>query len=68
MAAEIERWLTVEEVADYLKLSRAKIYEMAQRSEIPCTKIAGQWRFKRAEVDEWMIGKRQGVAALGARR
>ena len=52
------RWMTVAEVAEYLRLSRAKIYEMAQCAEIPCTKVAGQWRFLRSELDRWMLQKR----------
>lgn len=49
-----DRWMTVAEIADYLQISRAKIYAMAQAREIPCTKVAGQWRFKRDEIDRWM--------------
>ena len=51
-------WMTVEEVAEHLKLSRSKVYEMAQRGEIPCSKIAGRWRFRLAEVDEWAVRQR----------
>ena len=51
-------WMTVEEVADYLKLSRSKLYDMAQNGEIPCSKVAGRWRFYRPEVDEWMLKQR----------
>ena len=49
-----ERWMTVVEVAAYLQLSRAKIYELAQNGEIPCVKVARQWRFKRAQLDRWL--------------
>lgn len=58
-----DRWMTVLEVADYLQISRAKIYSMAQLNEIPCTKVAGHWRFKRDEIDRWM----QAQAAPGPR-
>lgn len=51
-------WMTLEEVADYLKLSRSKLYAMAQGGEIPCSKVAGQWRFFRPEIDEWMLRQR----------
>ena len=34
-------WMTIEEVAEYLKLSRSKLYAMAQGGEIPCSKVAG---------------------------
>lgn len=52
-------WMTVAEVAEYLKLSRSKVYEMAQQGEIPCSKVAGQWRFHREEVDHWLFSQRQ---------
>lgn len=38
-------WMSIEDVADYLKLSRSKLYTMAQGDDIPCSKVAGQWRF-----------------------
>lgn len=53
-------WMTIEEVADYLKLSRSKLYDMAQNGEIPCSKVAGRWRFFRAEIDDWMLRQRPG--------
>lgn len=45
--------MTLEEVAAYLKLSRSKIYEMSREGAIPCSKLAGRWRFSRSEVDRW---------------
>ena len=50
--------MTIEEMADYLKLSRSKPYDMAQNSEIPCLKIAGRWRFFRSEIDQWVLVQR----------
>jgi len=47
---EKERWMTVAEVAEYLQLSKSKIYAMAQRNEIPCKKVVGRWRFKRSLI------------------
>ena len=52
-------WMTIEEVADYLKLSRSKLYDMAQNGEIPYSKVAGRCRFYRPEVDEWMFTRRR---------
>ncbi|RLC12178.1 MAG: hypothetical protein DRH43_02350 [Deltaproteobacteria bacterium] len=42
--------MTVAEVAEYLQLSKSKIYAMAQRNEIPCKKVVGRWRFKRSLI------------------
>lgn len=48
-----DQWMTLEGVANYLKLSRSKIYEMAREGAIPCSKLAGRWRFSRSEIDAW---------------
>jgi len=53
-----DRWLTLDELSEYLKLSHSKLYQMAQNGEIPASKIASQWRFDRHEVDEWMKSQR----------
>ena len=46
-------WMTLEEVASFLRLSPSKLYEMAREGGIPCSKIAGRWRFSRSEIDAW---------------
>ena len=53
--------MTLEEVANYLRLSRTKLYELAQTGSIPCSKVAGRWRFFRSEVDDWMLRQRPSV-------
>lgn len=53
-----DKWLTLDELADYLKLSRSKLYRMAQEGGLPASKVGAQWRFDRHEIDEWM--KKQG--------
>lgn len=49
--------MTVKEVADYLKVSEKSILRMAQKGEIPVTKVASQWRFMRHIIDEWLISQ-----------
>ncbi|MFZ5919164.1 MAG: helix-turn-helix domain-containing protein [Chloroflexota bacterium] len=46
--------LTVSELAEYLKLSRAKVYQMAQRGELPGTKLGTHWRFRKDLIDLWL--------------
>jgi excisionase family DNA binding protein len=48
------KWLTVEELSAYLKMSRTKLYNLAQKGEIPVSKVGSQWRFDREEIDDWM--------------
>ncbi|GBE14066.1 helix-turn-helix domain protein [bacterium BMS3Abin14] len=55
---ETDKWLTLDELAEYLKLSRTKLYRMAQEGEIPASKIGTQWRFNRQEIDDWVTSQR----------
>lgn len=68
MADDQDRWMTLAEVAQYLQLSRAKLYSMAQAGEIPCSKIASQWRFLRSEIDAWMHKQRPSAKSDGKER
>lgn len=54
----VDRWMTVENVAEYLQLSMDMIYKMAQQGKLPASKIGVQWRFKREEVDQWVKSQR----------
>ena len=47
--------LTVKEVADYLKLNDRTVYRMAAAGQIPAFKIGSSWRFKQAELEEWIV-------------
>ena len=49
-----DHWMTVKDVAEYLKLSTDLIYKLAQHGNIPVTKVGSQWRFKKEKIDEWM--------------
>jgi excisionase family DNA binding protein len=48
-------WMTVKEVAKYLKLSEMMIYKLAQTGEMPASKIGSAWRFSEQEIDEWLL-------------
>ena len=55
-----DSWLTVKEVAQYLKLSTDLIYKLAQQGKIPASKVGTAWRFKREKIDQWMESKENG--------
>ena len=46
--------MTVDEVAEYLRIPRASVYKLAQRGRIPCQKVGRHWRFRREAVDRWL--------------
>ena len=48
------RWMTLQEVAEYLQLSKDLIYRLAQNGRIPASKVGSRWRFRRERVDRWM--------------
>ena len=49
-----DKWLTIDELVAYLKMGKTKLYTMAQKGEIPGSKVGSQWRFDREEIDEWI--------------
>lgn len=51
-------WMTVKQLAAYLQLSEAKVYELARTRQVPASKLGSQWRFDRAEVDRWLHDQR----------
>jgi excisionase family DNA binding protein len=59
----IEPWLSVQEIAQHLTVSKETIYRWLERKQIPAHRIGRLWRFKASEVDNWVI---QGGAASGS--
>ena len=49
--------MTLSEMADYLKIAKRSLLRMAQRGDLPATKVASQWRFMRSVVDDWLISR-----------
>lgn len=50
------KYMTVEEVAQYLRLSKARIHTMALNKQIPCSQAmpGGKYYFIKDEIDEWL--------------
>ena len=46
--------MTLEEVADYLRVTKKTIYRLLERRIIPSTKVGRQWRFDKASIDAWL--------------
>lgn len=55
-----DRWLSVDEIADYLGVSKDTVYGWISKREMPGHKVGRLWKFKADEVDEWV---RNGKAA-----
>ena len=53
--------MTLDEVANYLRVHRSTVYRMAREGSIPTTKVANQWRFKKERIDRWFREQEQEV-------
>lgn len=49
-----DRWLSVEEIAQYLGISKETIYRWLEKKKIPAHRIGKLWKFKASEVDSWI--------------
>ena len=52
-------FMTIEEVAEYLRVSEKTVYDWAQKGEIPAGKFGNSWRFPRADVEQWVSKRLQ---------
>lgn len=57
----MERLLTVEEVAEMLKVPTSWVYEKTRAralNRIPGIKLGKYWRFRLADVEDWLQSQR----------
>ncbi|AZP14406.1 helix-turn-helix domain-containing protein [Undibacterium parvum] len=50
----LDRWLSVEEIADYLGVSKDSIYAWIAKKNMPAHRVGRFWKFQRADVDAWV--------------
>ena len=46
--------MTLEEMANYLRVTKKTIYRLLERHSIPAAKVGRQWRFDKASIDAWL--------------
>jgi excisionase family DNA binding protein len=54
--------LTVNELAQYLRVHRSTIYRLLKKGQLPGFKIGSDWRFNVEVIDDWRM--RQGAGLL----
>ncbi len=54
----METIMTVPQVAEYLQLSKSKVYYLIQRREIPYIKIGRNVRIKESDLLKWLEKRR----------
>lgn len=56
MFAQVDKWVGMEEAADYLGVNKDSIRNWIKKADsgIPAHKIGEQWKFKKTELDGWV--------------
>jgi excisionase family DNA binding protein len=49
-----DRWLSVDEIAVYLGISKETVYRWLDRGSIPAHRVGKLWKFKPSEIDGWV--------------
>ena len=50
-----KKLMTLEEVAEYLRLSVHTIYKMEQKGKIPALKAGKKWRFRNEDIEGGLL-------------
>lgn len=49
-----DRWLSVDEIGEYLGVKRDTVYKWINDKGMPAHKIGRLWKFKISQVDAWV--------------
>jgi len=59
--------LTLEEVAQYLRVNNKTVYRLAKDGKLPAFKVGRNWRFHRADVERYITYKYHIFGTVGVR-
>ena len=54
MSVDTGSILTIDELSEYLKISKSTLYKLAQAGKVPGQKIGRHWRFHKERIDQWL--------------
>lgn len=54
MAKVTKDILTIEELSEYLRISKSTLYKLVREGKIPSQKVGRHWRFSKVAIDKWM--------------
>jgi excisionase family DNA binding protein len=60
-----DRWLSVEEIAEHLGVSKDTVYSWVSSKGMPGHRVGRFWKFKKEEIDDWV--RAGGAAAADSR-
>lgn len=52
--AMTDRWLSVDEIAEHLGVSKDTVYAWIAKRSMPAHKVGRLWKFQKVEVDTWV--------------
>mgnify|MGYP005805564839 CR=1 FL=1 len=63
MERDTEKWVSLEEIAEHMGLSKDTIRNYIKKQQIPYYRIGKQYKFKISEIDAWIeSGKSESIA------
>ena len=62
-----DRWFSVEEIAAYLGVKKDTVYKWVRLRGMPAHKVGRLVKFRREEVDKWVLSGKAGHAQDSAR-
>jgi excisionase family DNA binding protein len=57
------RVMTLEEVAEYLRVHPSTIYRLLKKKQLPAFKVGSDWRFNLESIDNWRSQAEANVTA-----
>ena len=47
-------FMTVEDVAELLRINKSTVYRMAKEGRLPATRVGRQWRFRQSALEDFL--------------
>jgi excisionase family DNA binding protein len=63
---EWRKVMTMDQVAEYLRIYRTTIYRLIKRHKIPAFRVGRNWRFNIEDVNRWLQQKKSRRARFGS--
>ena len=54
LESRLGEFMTVEDVADLLRINKSTVYRMAKQGRIPATRVGRQWRFRLSPLEAFL--------------
>ena len=60
-------FLTTEEVLGWLKVTPRTVYRLIRAGELPAVRVGRQWRFRRADLENWLASRAPAMPGTSSR-